>query len=521
MATGGLLRSIASAFIGAAAVSLCGAVVACTSEARKPADPHPALVTLRAGHIQFNRQDSFYGFQQVARYLSFEPLVGNGRDGRVAPRLAESWTLSPDGTVLTFRIRPGVKFHDGSPVDASAVETSLKGTLANRQERSQAPTFSEIVKIETTGAGEVAITLRRRSTFFLEDLGTVGITKATARDERLGTGPFVIESGDANEELTMSRFEAYDQGIPAVSKIVWTGYRDLRSAWAAMMRREVDFLYEVGQDAVEFVDRESSVAAYTFLRPYPIGLIFNSARGPLADGRIRQALNFAVDRELILEQSLRDRGIAASTPVWPRHWAYNQAAPGYTYDPARAMALLDTALGPARTPSDGSPVRFAFTCLLLDGFASWERMALLVQKQLFAVGVDMKVEAVPGQDFNRRAQSGDFDAVFGEVNGGPPLARPFLFWHSSGPLNFWGYRNPSVDEAFDIIRASADDATYRGAVSRLQEGLMSDPPGLFLVWGETARAVSRRFQVPDEPDVDILGSVRRWRTVPSAVQGSN
>src|SRR3990172_5055322 len=107
MASGGLLRSTLRAFIGTAAVVLCGAVVACTSGATDSATAGAAPVILRAGHIEFNRQDALYGFQQVARYLSFEPLVGNGRDGRVAPRLAESWTVSPDGRVLTFRLRPG------------------------------------------------------------------------------------------------------------------------------------------------------------------------------------------------------------------------------------------------------------------------------------------------------------------------------------------------------------------------------------------------------------------------------
>ena len=522
MAAGGFFRSVLRAFIGAAGLTFCGAVVACTSEARNPADPHAEPVSLRTGHVQFNRQDSLYGFQQVARYLSFEPVVRNGRDGRVAPRLAESWTLSADGTVLTFRIRRGAKFHDGSPVDATAIETSLKRTLANQQERSQAPAFSHIVAIETTEAGEVAITLRRRSTFFLEDLGTVAIAKVNKANEQIGTGPFVIQNSDPNEELTMSRFEEYDEGVSAVDEIIWTGYRDLRSAWTAMMRGEVDFLYEVGQDAVDFVDRESSVATFSFLRPYPIGLMFNSARGPLAGQRIRQALNFAIDRELILEHALRGRGIVASTPVWPRHWAYDRTIRGYAYDPSRAMALLDTALGPAGTPSGGRQVRLTFTCLLPDDFASWERMALLVQKQLFAVGVDMKIEAVPAQEFNRRVQRGDFDAVFGEVNSGPPLARPFIFWYSSGEFNLFGFKNRSVDEAFDRIRDATTDLEYQAGVRQLQESLLLDPPGAFLVWPETTRAVSRRFDVPSEQDRDILSSVSRWQVVRSAAaQDSN
>jgi peptide/nickel transport system substrate-binding protein len=252
-----------------------------------------------------------------------------------------------------------------------------------------------------------------------------------------------------------------------------------------------------------------------------LGMVFNSSRRPFADKTVRLALNFAVDRQAILSQVLKSRGVIAHGPVWPLHWAYDPTVPGYTYDPVRAAAILDVAFGRSRTktvqvPSQ-VPSRFHFTCLLPENFPLWERMALLVQKELFDVGIDMKLESLPAQEFTRRIGSGDFEAVFMEFIGGPSISRPYVFWHSASSRNFSGYHDPVVDQALDTVRRAPDDETYRTGVRALQQGMIADPPGIFLAWGQTARAVSRRFQVAATPNGDILGSVRSWRLASSPV----
>src|SRR6185436_19709318 len=167
----------------------------------------------------------------------------------------------------------------------------------------------------------------------------MAIAKPQANGPPAGTGPFVV-SASATDQITMSAFDDYYEGKPEIDRIVWKPYPALRTAWAGMMRGEIDFLYEVNQDAVEFVKGESSVGTYEFLRQYPLGIVFNSRREPFKDRIVRQALNFAVDRQLILGQALKSRGVVAQSPIWPLHWAYDQSVPGYAYDPGRAAALL-------------------------------------------------------------------------------------------------------------------------------------------------------------------------------------
>jgi ABC-type transport system substrate-binding protein len=502
-----------SPFLSAVAIAICLAG-GCGRQAPQNTGTKAATGSLRIGAIRFNSQDPLYGFQQVSRSLIFEGLVGNSREGRPRPRLAENWSVSADGLDWTFKLRSDARFQDGTSLDAQAVKHSLDESLASLSDRSLQPGLQDIVGIDVVGPREIVIRLRHRSTFLLDDL-SMPISKRGETGESIGTGAFVTTSG-SSEQIVMSSFRNYYQGAPQIQQIVWNPYPTLRTAWAGMMRGEIDFLYEVGQDAVEFVQGESSVSTFDFLRQYVYGVIFNSRREHLANSMVRQALNFGVNRQLIVDQALRGQGVVAHTPVWPIHWAYDQSVPGYTYDPGRASAILDAIQESQIKIQSNAPyarsARLRFKCLLLENFSVWERMALLVQKQLFDIGVDMELEALPPREFNDRIAKGQFDAVFLEIIGGTSMSKPAIFWHSASSRNSFGYRDPDVDHALDAVREAPDDETYRASVAQLQRSMIANPPAIFLAWGKTFRAVSRRFQVPNEPGTDVFLTVNRWRT---------
>jgi peptide/nickel transport system substrate-binding protein len=499
----------------------CCPFSACNTKSEQLSASQQGKVALRIGFPQSTGQeDPLRGIRQAASQLSTEGLVGNNREGRATPRLAASWSPSPDGRRWAFRLRANAKFHDGSPVDAASVKHSLDDSLANLSDRRLVPGLDDIVSIEASGRQELIVTLRNRSTFFLDDL-SIPISKRGRDSKAVGTGPFVIKTSSP-ESTIMSTFPDHYLGTPRVEEIVWKPYPALRTAWAGMMRGEVDFLYEVGQDTVEFVQGESSVNTFTFLRPYVFGVVFNSARQPFKDRQVRRALNFAIDRQAVVDQALKGRGIVAHTPVWPEHWAYDQTIPGYSYDQLRAGAILDESnrrLNSSQSKA-GSPARFRFTCLLIENLAHWERMALVVQKQLFEIGVDMRLEAVPATVFNARVARGEFEALFLELVSGRSIGKSYFFWHSAGALNSFGYRSDGVDEAWDAIRGAPDDDVYRNSVSLLQRRLVADPPAIFLAWGQTARAVSKRFEVPTQVGSDILASLGSWSPARATTQGT-
>lgn len=487
---------------------------ACTPSAAPANSPASDPVTLTIGVPVQTGEDPLYGAIQVSRLLDFEGLTLPARDGRAQPRLAENWSESSDGLTWTINLRANAFFHDGTRVDAVAVKDSLERSLKSAN-RDRSPGLNDILTIEAPSSSVVVIRLRDRSTFLLDDLG-VSIVKPGPTGP-IGTGPFITTSR-ANNELVMLAVPNYYRGKPAIDRIVWRSYPALRTAWAAMMRGEIDFLYEVPPGAVEFIEPEASVQVFPFLRNYVYLVVFNSRRPPFSDRRVRNALNYAIDRKRLIDEALGGRGQQVSGPVWPLHWAHDPSVPGYSYDPSRATALLDTAKIPPLIQRDRTkaPGRFHFTCLLPDNFALFERMALIVQRDLAAIGVDMQIESVPFETFNRRIGEGDFDAVIMDLIVGNVASRPFTFWSTNSTQNVWGFSSPLLDRAFDRLRHAPDPSAYRTAFRQVQVESLDDPPAIFLALGQVTRAVSRRFQVVAAAGSDIFPSIPDWRPVQGA-----
>jgi peptide/nickel transport system substrate-binding protein len=226
-------------------------------------------------------------------------------------------------------------------------------------------------------------------------------------------------------------------------------------------------------------------------------------------------LNVAIDRPGIVSSVLDNHATAATGPLWPQHWAYDNSVTPYGFNPALAVSLLDQAgLRPqTAAPNSGLNARLRFTCLIPANFSVLERLALEVQKQLYSVGVDMQFEVVTPAQYGPRLEAGEFDAALIDMNSGPTLGRPYVFWRSAKSfkgLNYFGYENAQAERLFDVIRDSTNEAVVRSATSRLQQVLIEDPPALFLAWNEGARAVRRNFQVVEEPGRDPLFSIARW-----------
>ena len=496
-------------------------VAACARPTSESAQASALPVTLTIGLPVQTGEDPLHGASQAARLLSFEGLTYLARDGRPHPKLAQTFTESPDGLTWTVHLRRDAFFHDGSPADATSIKSSLERSLKGA-DRDRSPGLSDIVGLEAPSPYTLLIRLRDRSRFLLDDL-TVAIVKPGPSGATVGTGPFIVSS-TANNELVMTAVTNYYRGKPTIDRIVWKSYPAVRTAWAAMMRGEIDFLYQVPPEAVEFIEAEDSVKLFSFLRNYTYHVVFNSRRKPFDDWQVRRALNYAINRDRLITRALNERGQSASTPLWPLHWAYDSSVPSYSFDPARASALLNAANireMDSTQRSDRAPGRFHFTCLVPENFALWERMALIVQRDLAEIGVAMEIESVPFEVFNQRIGSGDFDAVTIELIVGNTASRPFTFWSSHSSQNVWGYSNQSLDQALEDLRRAPNDAQYRDAFRRVQLQSLDDPPAIFLALGQITRAVSKRFEVVAPPNTDILPSIPDWRLAAPATRTTN
>jgi len=508
-ATGSWLRRLTPSLGLAAALSAFACTGSSTGSSTGPAAPAAPQaaphepITLTIGIPQSRQIDPNHGVPVLADNLAFERLTTSDAEGRTQPRLIEAWTVSSDGLTWRLFVRPGVKFQDGTPLTANDVKRTFDAVIAAPASRDLRVCLPSVTSISAAGDREVVFTLTRRCSYLLDDLDRAISRTGADGKTQLGTGAFTITSSSA-DGVTLDANRHYYAGPAAIDRVVIRPFDALRTAWAGMMRGQVDFLWEVGPETAEFLSDRAAVEVRSFLGFYAYALMFNSARPPFRAAGVRRAVTMAVDREAIVQQALKGRGVVADGPVWPRYWARDPRAPASAYNPAEAGVLL-------RAARQG-PVEF--TCLVPANFSILERMALLLQQQLGEINVRMRLESLPPDAFNQRIVSGQFDAVVLSILGGPYATVFHRFWHSPDEArrwNFWGYRNARVDEALDAALEASGDQAFSDAVRRFEAAVRDDPPAVFLAWNQTVQAVSRRFVVPPESaGRDAIYALNRW-----------
>ncbi|MEO5823047.1 MAG: ABC transporter substrate-binding protein [Vicinamibacteraceae bacterium] len=441
----------------------------------------------------------------IAGLLSDEGLVGLGRDGRPEARLAERWEVSPDGLTWRFFLRPGLIFQDGEPVTAAAAKAAIAPAPA-ATESETLPGLRDVLAVEAPGPLELIVRLRKPNALLLESFN---FSPIVSLGHAAGAGPFRPDSRTRGKAV-LGRFKGYYRGRATVETITIAEYPSQREAWSAMMRGEVDLLHEVAPDAFEFVRESPNAHVASFLRPYVTALAFNAGHPVLGRRDVRRALNLAVDRRAVIDDAIGGRGVAATDHIPPNHWARDASAPVFDFDTAAAAAILDAA--GLRRRGGPAPARLTFTCLVLAE-PRFERLALLLQRQLQSVDVDMRLEALPLPEFSTRVAAGRFDAFVNELIASTGLGFTYMMWHSNPPGPFLRSGYASANPALDRLRTARTDDETRAAVHALQRTMHDDPPAVFLYWEQRSRAVSRRFTLPPGDDLDILRSVDRWQIV--------
>jgi len=423
------------------------------------------------------------------------------------PRLATEWFWRDDGRTLQIRLRPGVKFHDGTPVTGAVVASILRQQAKNP--RTRASEF--VVNVENPDEQTVLVKLSRPDAFLIEGIAGTLIIHPDKPD--VGTGPFRLLQ--RSPRIEAEKNADYYRGKPGLDHVEIVTYDTPRASWAAMMRGEIDMVQEVNRDSLEFLEGASRFITYPSIRPFYIPLVFNLRHPILGRVDVRRALAEAINRDEIVEQAMRGHGQVADDPVWPFHWAYNAGARRHIYNPSAARLRLDAA--GLRVRSAGvrgrMPSRFRIQCLFWDKGPQYERIALLLQRQLAAIDVDLVLERASEDQLREAAGSGKFESFLYQMTSGKSLDWTYSFWHSRGGYQNSGYSG--ADAALEQLRQARTDADVRAAVADLRQRFYEDAPAAFLAWPEMTRAVDARFNVGDPSDPEILANLWRWRVGPS------
>jgi peptide/nickel transport system substrate-binding protein len=447
----------------------------------------------------------------VTGYLAGESVLGIGWDGRPIPRLLSEWEWSEDRLALRAKLQPNLKFHDGLPVDAALAAGVLQKVFKDPRSRLTAVSYSSITGVQAKGSDTLAITLSRPEAFLLSDLANLTLSHPSGNRD-INLGPYRLL--EWKPKLRLAAFDDYYRGRPQIDFIEVELFQEQRSAWAALMRGQLDAVHEITPSALEFVEGQTTVRTFPVIRPYFVALFFNTRHPILGKPAVRQALSEAVDRAEFVSQGLSGNGVVAEGPIWPYHWAYSTAQKPYSRNTDAATLRLDGAglkIRPA-TSSAGMASRFKFKCITLANDARFEKIAMVLQKQLYDIGVELEIEALAAKDLYSRIGTGQFDAVLIERTSGRSLNWAYLTFHSKAAP--FGYT--TADAVLDRLRIATDENQIRTAASDLQRVLHDDPPAIFLVWPKIARAVSSAFEVPPPEGPgkevrDIMGSLWQWR----------
>jgi peptide/nickel transport system substrate-binding protein len=451
------------------------------------------------------------GLGFIVAALTSESWLVSQIDGRQTERIASSWGWDESRTTLKLTLRRDVYFHDGTRLTPEIAVQALQRSVAKHD----AFSFSSIESIKVSGDDSVELHLTAPNSFLVPDLALTSLRLPT--NPRVATGPFKVVRSDS--QTVLGAFDKYYRGRPAVDKIDILAYPTQRNAWAALMRGDVDMLQEVSRDAVAFVEAETTVKTYSYRRSYYIPLVFNVRHPVLKRSDVRQAINEAIDKPVLIREGLNGRARPADGPIWPEHWAYSAAPHPFVFNPGAAAKRLDQAGFPVRAATGGNmPSRFSFTCLVFGNDPRFERLAILLQRELSDVGIDMKLSSLPMADLEGRVKSGAFDAFLFEM-AGRSLSWAYEFWHSrnQGFIDT-GYR--SADAVLERIRGARGDDEVRSGIAELAQILHEDPPAAFIAWQEQSRAVSTHFDVSAEPNRDILANVWQWRPAAIAREAS-
>ncbi|MEE2059224.1 ABC transporter substrate-binding protein [Rhodococcus artemisiae] len=327
----------------------------------------------------------------------------------VAPLLAESWEPSPDGRETTFRLRTDATFHDGSPVDSDAVVASLNRARDEHQAR-VARAFTMIESVEKVDAHTVVVRTNRPAADLPAILSTTEAAvmnpkffgpDSTLSIENAGSGAYQFDQIRLGDRVTYKRYDGYwDPEAQKAASVEVIGLTDDNARLNAFRGGQVDaILAKAGQvDDLEAITRQPNYLMHTFDVTQFYAIQLDLGTPGFEDPRIRQALNYAIDRENI-DVALTN-GLCGPTSQ-PISAGLQGSDPGsadrYSYDPDRARELLDEA---------GVPDGLSLDVISVTGISPQQEMAIAVQSQLADVGVTMNIKPVIQSDAQREFAGG-------------------------------------------------------------------------------------------------------------------
>ena len=415
----------------------------------------------------------------------YEGLTAIDKDLQVTPGLAESWAVSPDGLGYRFKLRSGVSFHDGSPMTAEDVVSSLRRVQSKGIASPLASRLIAVSEVNAVDPLDVEVKLKEPSAPLLAALAGIAIVprsmetnKEALQKTPVGTGPFKFEAWQPNGFILLSRNPHYrEAGKPKLAGLKFNIVPEAATRALGLESGQYALLPQLdAATALELKDRPGITLTQTLeLSDTVIGL--NAARPPFDDARVREAVNYALDRQAIIDAALFGAGVPAG-PLSPvlKSWARPVADfPCYSHDPQKARALLAEA---------GFAKGAKLVLRVLASRQDIKDIAQVVQAELAEVSIDIELANEETGQFVQDWRNGNFD-LFASANAGGADPDEFLYrtFHTGGSTNVFKYSDTTVDRDLDEARRLADAADRKAIYDRLQMKLACSGPIAAIAYG--------------------------------------
>ena len=429
----------------------------------------------------------------------FASPIRMDKNWKPQPYLAESWTLSPDNRSITLVLRKNAVFHDGKPITAEDVKFSIETIRDNHPFKTMYgpvnavtindPQTAVIRLAEPHPAVLLALSTSLTPIIPKHIFGDGTDVKIHPRNATpVGSGAFKLVEFKPGEHIIMDRFDRFFmKDEPKLERIIVRLFKDPTSLLLAFERGEVD-VHQALTDPREIERARKIPAAQVYKAAPAIGpltwLAFNTKSPKLADKRVRQAINFAIDKKYILEAMLGNMNARATGPIAMGSPYYSADVEKYEFNLGRAAKLLDDAgLKPG-----ANGVRMTLDIDAIPGSADFKAIQEYMKPALAKIGIEANVRLSPDfPTWARRVSSLQFEATLDSVyNWGDPVIGVHRTWLSSNikPGVIWSntqsYSNPKVDEWLAAAGQEMNLAKRKELYKQMQKAVVDDCPVAFL-----------------------------------------
>jgi peptide/nickel transport system substrate-binding protein len=462
----------------------------------------------------------------------YEPLafVNSLQNAKASPWLATKWAWSNGNKTLTFTIRQGVKFSNGTPMTAADVAYTFN--MINKVPALDINAVWSVLSSVTQSGDDVVFQFKAPSVpyfYYIADQIPI-VSQAVwskianpvtyADSNPIGTGAYMVKPCTPQNITYVANPNYWQPGLPKIAKVLYPAFTSNDPANNMLAAGQGQWGSQFIPNINAFYTSKSKDNHYWFPPVSSVSLIPNLTVPGLSDVAVRQAMAFALDRNKVndIGEYGEESGASQSGIALPTYDAWLDksavAAAGYSYNPAKAKQILTQAgytLG-----SDGifakDGKKLSFSVINIGGYSDWVASMSVVQQELKAAGILITPQNLAQNDFTSRLYSGNFQLAYYDQPGGPTPYYEFRQWlysKNSAPIgknastNWERYINPATDKLLDDYAVTTDSATQHQIVDQLQQVLLTDVPYIPVTtsvnWFQYNTATFTGWPTPSDP----------------------